>query len=102
MAKYDGNFTHKRVKGKISTLKDYHPDLDESNELEDPNMYQQLIGILRLACELDQIYILNEVVFLPRNLCNPIEEHIDTVFQIFKYLNVKRKYIPRKLGFENL
>ena len=51
-------------------------------ELEDLNMYQQMIGILRWACELVQIYILTEGSVISHNLCNPREGNFDAVFQI--------------------
>ena len=83
-------------------LKDYHPELNVSKELEDTNTYHQLIGILRWSCELSQIYILTEGSVLSHNICNPIDGHIDSVLHIFNYLNVKSKYIPGKLVFDDL
>ena len=50
-------------------LKYYHPGMDASNELEDPDMYQQLIVILRWACELGWIDTLTEVSDLYQYLC---------------------------------
>ena len=102
LGKEDGNPLQKRVKGKIPMLEDYHPDLDTSNELEDSNTHLQMIGIIRWACKLYRIYILIEVSVISQNLCNPREGHIDAVFQIFNYLNVNRKSIIGKLGFDDL
>ena len=73
-----------------------------SKESEDPNTYQKMIGILIWKCELCWIYISTEVSVLYHNLCNPREGHIDAVFQIFNYLNVKRKSIPGKLVFDEI
>ena len=78
-------------------LKYYHPGMDASNELEDPDMYQQLIVILRWACELGWIDTLTEVSALYQYLCNPIDVNIDGVLNIFNYLNVRRKCTPVKL-----
>ena len=94
-----GKPLQKRGKGKIIMLKYYYQDLDASNELDYLNTYQQLVGILRWACQLGWINILT---FLYRHLCNPREGHLDAVFHIFNYLNVKRKIIPGKLGFYDL
>ena len=66
-------------------LKYHHPELDASKDLEDLNTYQQLFGILRWSCELGRIYILTEVSVLSQHL----QGHLDVVFHIFNFLNVK-------------
>ena len=70
--------------------------------MEDSNTYQQLFGILIWACELVWIDVFTEVIVLSQHLYNPIEGHLDAVFHIFNYLNVKRKCIPVKLVFDDL
>ena len=97
-----GNPLLKRVKYKRPMLMDYHPDLDVSKELEDPNMYQHIIVILRWSYDLYWIGILTELSVLSQHFCNPREGHLDAVFQIFNYLNVKRKFITEKLIFDDL
>ena len=102
LAREDGNTLHKRGKGKNPMLKDYLPELDASKELEDPDTYQYLIGMLRCSRDLAWIDILTEVIVLSPNLCNPREVHLDAVFHIFNYLNVNREIIPGKLVFDDL
>ena len=98
----DGKTLRKRGKSKGPMLKNYYLDLDESKELEDPNTYHHLTGILIWACDFGQIDILTEVSVLCHNLCNPREGHLDAVFHILNYLNVKRECIPGKLVFDDL
>ena len=43
-----------------------------------------------------------KAIVISHNLCNPIEGHLDAVFHIFNYLNIKRKSIPGKLDFDDL
>jgi hypothetical protein len=66
----------------------YRPELDVSPELsfDLANRYQQLIGILRWACELGRLDILLEVALLASHSCMPREGHLDAVYRIFGYL----------------
>ena len=66
--------------------------------MEDLNTYKQLIGILKWSCELGHIYILTKFSALSHHF----QGHIDAVFHIFNFLNVKSKYIPGKLLFDYL
>jgi hypothetical protein len=66
----------------------YHPELDQSPEL-DPrraSYYQGVIGVLCWACKLGQVGILVAVSMLSRYLVNPREGHLQQVFHICGYL----------------
>ena len=101
LAMEDGKELHKRNKGYRPIPKEYHPEIDVSPELDDPHLYQQLIGILRWACELGRIDILTEVSVMSQYMCNPRKGHLDALFQIFNYLDQKKKYIKGKIGFDS-
>ena len=69
---------------------DYKPELDATPLLE-PEMisrYQQLIGILRWACELGRLDILLEVSLLSAFNAAPRQGHLDQAYNIFAYLKV--------------
>ena len=53
--------------------RNYHPEMDISDELGDKyaSSYQQLIGILRWATELGRIDFINELSLLFLYNCNP-------------------------------
>ena len=99
---HDGIELHKKLKVKKPRPlpKDYHPELDTSKELDDPNIYQQLIGILRWACELGRIDILTEVSVMSQHMCNPREGHLAGVFHIFAYLDRVKRHIKGNIGFD--
>jgi hypothetical protein len=71
----------------------YHPELDATPELEPElaNRYQQLIGMLRWACELGRVDILLEVSLMSSHLCMPREGHLEKVYGIFSYLEKHKK-----------
>ena len=71
----------------------YHPELEATPELgaELANQYQQLIGMLRWACELGRVDILLEVSIMSSHLCMPREGHLEKVFGIFSYLEKHKK-----------
>jgi hypothetical protein len=66
----------------------YRPEMDVSAELDDEtaNRFQQLIGILRWACELGRIDILLEVSLLSSHTAMPRQGHLEVVYHIFAYL----------------
>ena len=68
---------------------DYRPEIDVSPELgtKDTQLYQQLIGMLRWACELGRVDILYEVSLLSTHLALPREGHLEAAFGVFAYLN---------------
>jgi hypothetical protein len=66
----------------------YRPEVDVSPECDDDeaNRFQQLIGILRWACELGRIDILLEVALLSSFTAMPRRGHMEAVYHIFAYL----------------
>ena len=78
---------------------DYKPELDDTALLE-PEMisrYQQLIGILRWACELGRLDILLEVALLSSFSAAPRQGHLDQLYNIFAYLKTHQ---PQCLLFD--
>ena len=67
----------------------YRPELDVSPELDpvQAQRYQQLIGMLRWACELGRVDIMFEVSLLSSHLALPREGHLEAAYGIFAYLN---------------
>ena len=102
LSEEDSNPLHNRGQDKSPMMKDYQPEIDAPKQSEDKNMYRQLVGILRWACELGRIDILTEVSVISQHLCNPREGRLYAVFHIFNYFNVKRTFITGKLGFDYL
>ena len=77
----------------------YKPELDDS-ELLEPEMisrYQQLIGILRWACELGRLDILLEVSLLSAFNAAPRQGHLDQAYNIFLYL---KRHQPQCIVFD--
>ena len=66
----------------------YHPELNTSVmlEAEDATKYQEVIGMLRWACELGRIDVLLESAIMSQYLTAPRKEHLDKLFNIFSYL----------------
>jgi hypothetical protein len=81
---------NEKLKGKASTPLpvDYKPELDITDLLEpmEANMYQQLIGILRWACEIGRIDILLEVSLMSSYNAYPRRGHLQAVYHIFAYI----------------
>ena len=71
----------------------YHPELDESDELErdDITMYQELIGILRWAVEIGRVDILTELSLLSAYQASPREGHLERLIDIFAFIKRKPK-----------
>ena len=67
---------------------DYRPEIDISPLLSDElsNRYQNLIGVLRWACELGRIDILLEVSWLSSFAAMPRRGHLEAVYHVFAYL----------------
>jgi hypothetical protein len=78
----------------------YRPEMDISTVLgsELASRYQQLIGILRWAVELGRVDILLEVSLLSSHLCQPREGHLETVYNIFAYLD---KHTEATMAFDD-
>ena len=66
----------------------FAPELDDSPELDssDITLYQELIGMLRWACELSRVDILHEVSILSQYQAAPRVNHMKQLLQIFGYL----------------
>ena len=77
----------------------YRPELNVSPELKVDGMqyFQELIGMLRWACELGRLDILLEVSLLSAHLALPREGHLQQALHIFGYLKCRPK---RKLAFD--
>jgi hypothetical protein len=71
----------------------YCPIIDISGELkiDGTQYFQELIGILRWACELGRVYIATEVSLLSSHLALPREGHLQQVYHILGYLKAKPK-----------
>ena len=77
----------------------YRPELDATAELgpEGHRYYQELIGILRWACELGRLDILLETSLMSAYLAQPREGHLEMVLWMFGYL---KKNPKRKIAFD--
>jgi hypothetical protein len=66
----------------------YRAETDTTPELSDElaNRYQQLIGVLRWACELGRIDIMFEISLLASHTAMPRQDHLEAVYHVFAYL----------------
>jgi hypothetical protein len=71
----------------------YRPEIDTSAELKADGIqyFQELIGILRWACELGRVDIATEVSLLSSHLALPRVGHLQQAYHIFGYLKQKPK-----------
>ena len=70
---------------------DYSAELDATPELS-PDMalyYQSQVGILHWAMELGRVDIITEVSTLASQMAMPREGHLEAIFHVFAYLNIK-------------
>jgi hypothetical protein len=90
---YDGRTMPK--KASVPFPKEYHPEMDSSEELgpDQASYYYSQIGVLRWMVELGQVDIITEVSMLASHLALPRAGHLEAVFQIFAYLNVKHNML---------
>ena len=74
---------------KVAIIQKYQPEIDISDELGNglATRFQQMIGILRWSVELRRIDIITEVSMLLSNNVSPFAGHLETAYQIFKYLS---------------
>ena len=81
---------HKKADTPISQT--YHPELDETESLDDDgaNYYQLLMGILQWAVELGRIDVAYEVQLMASYSCAPREGHDEALMGVFCYL--KKEY----------
>ena len=84
-----------KLPSKVSTPMEtsYHPELDETPELneKDHTRYQELIGILRWATEIGRVDILHEISILSQYQAAPREGHMQQLLHIFAYVKKKKK-----------
>ena len=69
----------------------YFPELDGSPELDPDNLqfYQEIIGILRWATELDCVNILYKTSLMSQYQASPRDGHLEQVLHIFSFLKKK-------------
>jgi hypothetical protein len=89
---------HKKADAPIRT--DYHPEIDDSELLDDDdaNYYQSLMGILQWVVELGRIDVAYEVQLMASFSCAPRKGHMEALLGIFKYL---KKFIKLKLVMDH-
>ena len=91
-----------KLKGKADRPlpSDYRPEIDVSPLLspELANRYQNLIGVLRWACELGRLDILLEVSWLSSYTAMPRRGHLEAAYHIFAYL---KKHDKSTLVFDD-
>lgn len=94
-----GRTLHAKRQSTSPFLADYRPELDTSPELgtEGHRYFQELIGVLRWACEIGRLDILLEVALLSAYLASPREGHLEAVFHIFSYL---KHHPKRRIAFD--
>lgn len=90
-----------KYNNKITTPlpKDYHPELDGTDFLDDENIevYQSYIGILRWSVELGRIDLAQSCSLMARFTNAPRKDHLDKVLGIFAYV---KKYLQSRLVFD--
>ena len=90
-----------RLPGKCrSPLPDkYQPGLDTSKELDAQGLqfYQEMIGVLRWACELGRIDILLETSIMSTCLACPRVGHLQQLYRMFGYL---KEHTGRKIAMD--
>jgi hypothetical protein len=84
--------------------KDYRPEIDVSEELDDHGVhrFQELIGILRWAVELGRVDIMTEVSCLSQHLCAPRVGHLDAAYMIFRFLQRNLNKNTGRIAFDPL
>ena len=65
----------------------YHPELDDSPELEadDITRYQELIGIVRWATEIGRVDVVHEISILSQYQAVPREGHMEQLLRVFAF-----------------
>jgi len=71
--------------------RDYAPELDISTELDPKraNYYQSLMGVLQWMVEIGRVDMITEVSMMASQLAMPREGHLECLFHMFSYLNIK-------------
>ena len=78
------------TKCKTPMVTKYAPDMDVTAELKADGIhyFQELIGVLRWACEIGRVYILIEISLLLTHLASPRIGHLE---QVSIFLDISRK-----------
>ena len=66
----------------------YKPELDVSEELGTTlhSVYQQMIGVSRLKCELGHVDVLHEASLMSAYMVQSHEKHLEMMYGMFGYL----------------
>ena len=88
--------------GKRPYPSSYRPEMDVTPELdaESMNRYQQYIGVLHWAIELDRINVNTKLSCLSQHLASPREGHMHAVYKIFRYLQKNLSSNPGRMVFD--
>jgi len=94
-------FGTQKQNNKITTPlpKDYHPELDNSNLLNDEHIevYQSYIGILQWAVELGRIDLAQSCSLMPRYSAAPRSDQLTKLLGIFAYI---KKHLQSRIVFD--
>ena len=77
----------------------YWPETDTSSELKSEGVknYQEMVGVIRWAVELERVDILLDTALMSTYLALPCRGHFKYIFYTFEYLKVNPK---RKICFD--
>lgn len=80
-------------KSKTPMSSGYHPELDDSEELNDKDvtLYQELIGMIRWATEIGRVDVLFEVSVLSQHQALPRAGHLRELLRIISYWKYHEK-----------
>ena len=80
----------------------YRPELDVTDEFDEEltNRFQNLIGFIRWSIELVRIDIMTEVSCFSQHVCSSCEEHLDTVYKVFRCLQKNLSKNPGRISFD--
>ena len=78
---------------KTPIMSGYRPETDTSSKLkvEGVTQYRDMVGVIRWAIDLGQVYILLVTSLMSTYLALPRREHFKQKFHVFGYLKVKPK-----------
>ena len=106
MKEYKLSFASKRYHNTPFTSSAYRPELD-ATEFCEPSLigfYQNLMGILRWACEIGRLDVLLESSLLSQYMVAPREGHLAQALNIFAYLKAHDRswmvFDPNKFDIE--
>ena len=106
MKEHNLGYESKRYQKTPFTSSSYRPELDATDFCDTNliNFYQNMIGILRWACELGRLDILLETALLSQYMVSPRMGHLKQAINMFAYLkNHERSWLvldPEKFDIE--